>query len=48
MEDSGIASPIRNSDGAACLLIRYDTGTRTPNAPMMPYTMTNFVMPISL
>ena len=32
----GVASPILKSVGFAVRLIKYETGIRTPNAPMIP------------
>ena len=47
-EDSGVASPIWNSDGSGRRLIKYDTGTLTQNAPRIPWIMTKRVLPIPL
>ena len=48
IEENGVASPISNSVAPALRLINHDTGTLTQKAPMIPWIITNFVIPIPL
>ena len=41
--EQGVAKPILKSDTGVILLIMNDTGTLTPKAPIIPWTMTNLV-----
>ena len=44
-EEQGVARPMRNSESGKIRLMSMETGIRTPNAPMMPCSMTNVVLP---
>ena len=43
--DIGTAKPIRARDGLSPRLIRYDTGILTAKAEVIPWIITNIVLP---
>ena len=48
VEEKGVASPILKRETGTCLLMKKDTGTRTQKALIMPWAITNRVMPMPL
>ena len=44
-DEAGVARPMWNSETSARLLISHDTGSLTPNAPIIPCSITNVVLP---